>query len=106
MNAGSFLQTLVILNRTFASTKDDFGHRDFQWKRSGYAAAKLFQNNSTEQANRPSETSSTSVRLLCRAVNLDTTQRIQWKNKTWRITAAETRDVWDTLITVEPIQET
>jgi hypothetical protein len=106
MNAGRFALTLILLKRT-RSGLDDYGQPNYVWKRSGFCAARQWQLTNDDRSDRPIESQSNSVRLLCRSVALEINQRIKWRNKQWRITAVEEREGtsrdFDSLITVEPV---
>lgn len=106
MNAGRYSLTLVLLKRV-RNGVDDYGQPNYIYKRAGFCAARQWQLTNADRSDRPIESQSNSVRLLCRAVTLEINQRIKWRNKQWRITASEERDGtsrdFDTLITVEPV---
>lgn len=103
MNAGRYPHTLTILQKT-SSGKSSFGHSVVLWNEVGFAACRIWQDSNVERAARPVENTSRSVRLLCRAVTLDASKRVIWNGQTYRIALAEWRDAWDTLITIEPVE--
>jgi len=100
-NAGDYPYTIEVLKRT-SGAADTHGHKQNTWTKIGMAAARRWQTSNSERSNAPLETASSSVRLLCRAVTIDTNQRVRFEGKLYKVTASELRDRWDSLITIEP----
>ena len=103
-NPGTYPETIEILaQKTTGTGTDGFGHRQTTWRKIGMAAARRWQISNSERNSAPTEYQSTAVRLLVRATLVHSGHQVRWAGTTYKVTASETRDRWDSLITMEPI---
>ena len=102
-DAGQFPLTIEIWSRKDTGTKNASGHAQFKWLVSGRAAARRWSMTNDERTQSPVEYQSRTLRLLCRACTINTNQQVRYDGQLYRVTASESRDLWDCLITLEPI---